>query len=367
MPERPEPGRGPDVPPALAAAVDEVQRSRAQALRLVRRNQALERLLELGAVIVAEPTLEGVVERVTHGARELTNAEAGTLFLREGSALVAAGVADKRPAPPLVEFVARSGRVVNVPDVAAMPSDLPSRFGAARETRTASGTRSLLLLPLRDRAGHNLGVLELVNARDETGTIVPFAVEAEPLVQALAAQAAVAVENARLAELSFIDAVTGGYNRRYFTLRLTEEIRRYDRHGAAFSVVIFDVDHFKSINDRFGHPAGDAVLASASRLLTAQSRGFTVIARLGGDEFGAVLPQTARSGAAQYAERIRRLIEAYPFEHCSVTVTVGVASVPEDTTGEGGERADVIIGAADRALYEAKRFGRNRIGVLSSG
>ena len=124
--------------------------------------------------------------------------------------------------------------------------------------------------------------------------------------------------------LSFVDALTGAYNRRYFRLRL-------------------DVDNLKS----------------------AQSRGFTVIARLGGDEFGAVLPQTPKAGALQYAERIRRLIEAYPFRHSPVTVSVGVAAVPDDLDGKAATPPEALIQAADGALYEAKRLGRNRVASLT--
>ena len=145
--------------------------------------------------------------------------------------------------------------------------------------------------------------------------------------------------------VSFVDALTGAYNRRYFRLRL-------------------GVDNLKSVNDRFGHSAGDGMLTTLSRLLSAQSRGFTVIARLGGDEFGAVLPQTPKAGALQYAERIRRLIEAYPFRHSPVTVSVGVAAVPDDLDGKA-TLPEALIQAADGALYEAKRLGRNRVASLT--
>src|SRR5206468_4567525 len=139
---------------------------------------------------------------------------------------------------------------------------------------------------------NNVGVLQLINARDDAGATVPFAASDEALVRALAAHAAIAIENTRLAELSFVDALTGAYNRRYFRLRLEEEIKRYRRSRQPFALVIFDVDNFKAINDTHGHVAGDSALTTISHLLTGQSRGFTVLSRLGGDEFGAVLIDT---------------------------------------------------------------------------
>jgi diguanylate cyclase (GGDEF)-like protein len=358
------------------------------AARRARRGRALEQLVGIGIAVMGEPDVLVLLERIVLEARRFTNAEAATLFVRDGQELrvsvyqndgltgrlLERTLRARQEAPPLdleapdlPAFVVRSGAVLNVPDVYAAAPAADYRFDRTWDRRNEYRTRSVFLLPLTDRTGHTLGVLELTNARDEAGDVTAFEVDAESeqLLRALAAQAAVALENFRLTELSLVDALTGAYNRRYFMLRLEQEAKRHARYEQPFSVVLFDVDNFKPINDRFGHAAGDGTLVTLSRLLTGQSRGFTVVARLGGDEFGAVLPQTPKTGAMQYGERIRRLIEAYPFPHGPVTVSVGVAGVPDDLDIKTAVAAD-LVRAADRALYEAKREGRNRVAGLGA-
>jgi diguanylate cyclase (GGDEF)-like protein len=270
--------------------------------------------------------------------------------------------------PSLPAFAARSGEIVNVPDVSAIPAAAPYDFDATWDEKNGYRTHSVLLVPLVDRLGYALGVLQLTNALGEGDEVTGFDLDAEALqlLRALTAQAAVAIQNSRLTDLSLIDTLTGAYNRRFFMLRLEQEIKRHTRHHQPFALVLFDVDDFKPINDRFGHAAGDTALTTLSRLLTAQSRGFTVIARLGGDEFGAVLPQTPKEGAVQYAQRIRRLIEAYPFHHGRITLSIGVACLPDDFERTSALTAEQLMHAADRALYAAKRHGRNRVGSSGS-
>jgi diguanylate cyclase (GGDEF)-like protein len=347
-----------------------------------RRAQALERLLELNLAIMEEPDATALMNRVVAEARRFTNAEAGTLFLRQGADLAFAVVQNDHlvrivgprglkallegarlpvDRPSLAGFTARTGEVLNIPNAYEIAEDAPYRFDAAWDTKNYYHTRSVLLVPLTDRAGNNVGVLQLINARDEHGEVIPFARADEPLVRALAAQAALAIENSRLAELSFVDALTGAYNRRYFRLRLEEEIKRYRRSHQPFALVLFDVDNFKAINDTHGHVVGDSALTTISQLLTGQSRGFTVLSRLGGDEFGAVLIDTPKPGALEYAERIRRLVEAYPFAHGRVTMSGGVISVPADETDVDQLGYERLVHAADQMLYEAKRGGRNSV------
>jgi diguanylate cyclase (GGDEF)-like protein len=353
----------------------------------VRRSRALEQLVGIGIAVMGEPDVLVLLERIVVEARRFTNAEAATLFTREGQELrvsvyqnegltprlLERTLRARQEAPPLAldaadlpAFVVRSGTVLNVPNAYAIPAHADYAFDATWDRRNAYRTTSVFLLPLTDRSGHTLGVLELSNARTEAGDVTAFDVDAdaEQLLRALAAQAAVALENFRLTELSLVDALTGAYNRRYFMRRLEQEAKRHARYEQAFSVVLFDVDNFKPINDRFGHAAGDGTLVTLSRLLTAQSRGFTVVARLGGDEFGAVLPQTPKSGALQYGERLRKLIEAYPFPNGPVTVSVGVAGMPDDVDLKASPTE--LVAAADRALYEAKRLGRNRVAALGA-
>ena len=349
-----------------------------------RRQHALEQLAEIALAVVTEVDIAALTERILREARRFTNAEAGSLFLRRGADLIFSAVQNDAlekmmshekltalfmDAPvqaneqSVAGFVASSGTTLNIPDVNAIPTGTPYTFNRSWDATTGYRTQSVLVVPLTGRSGNNVGVLELINARDETGGVVPFDPADERLLCAMGAQASVAVDHARLTELSLVDSVTGAYNRRYFVLRLEEEIKRYKRHQDPFAIVIFDLDWFKSINDRFGHLVGDRALQTVSGVLTGQSRGFTVIARLGGDEFAAILPSTPKAGAISYSERIRRVIETYPFDGKQLTVSTGIAAVPDDISGDA-LTPDSIADAADRALYDAKRNGRNRTGTL---
>jgi diguanylate cyclase (GGDEF)-like protein len=351
------------------------------------RTRAMSQLVGIGIAVMSEPDLAALLERIVHEARRLTNAESATLYVREANELRVVVVQNDRLAgrlvdrnlrmrqegpplaldsPTLPAHTVRCGEMLNVPDVYLIPGHTGYTFDRTWDRKIDYRTQSALLLPLIDRAGYTLGVLELSNALDDGDNVTVFDLdaEAEQLVRAFAAQAAVAIENSRLRELSFVDSLTGAYNRRFFMLRLEQEIKRHTRYEQAFGVALFDVDNFKPINDRFGHPAGDGTLTTVSRLLSAQSRGFTVIARLGGDEFGAVLPQTPKTGCGMYAERMRKLIEAYPFPYRGVTLSVGVACFPDDFGGAKTITSEEITAAADRALYVAKRRGRNQVALL---
>jgi diguanylate cyclase (GGDEF)-like protein len=210
-------------------------------------------------------------------------------------------------------------------------------------------------VPLREPSGDICGVLELINARGRSG-VVPFDAESERYVRALASQAALAIRNARLEDLVFRDPLTGAYNRRYFAVRIEEEAKRHTRLGEPMSLVLIDLDDFKPVNDHHGHETGDAVLRELTRILMENSRNFSIVTRYGGDEFAVLLINTAKAGAVRYADRIKRLVEGHTFHHVRLTVSIGVASMPDDVT-----TAIELIPTADRALYVAKRSGRNTI------
>jgi diguanylate cyclase (GGDEF)-like protein len=169
--------------------------------------------------------------------------------------------------------------------------------------------------------------------------------------------------NARLKETSFKDDVTGLYNRRFFSLRLEEELSRYRRFNHPVSVVLLDLDNFKSINDEFGHMTGDDTLREVSQILMKHSRGINVVSRYGGDEFAVLLVETSKAGARLYADRIREVVAKYPFSHGKViTASFGVASLPDDEAGT----AEDLFRAADDALYMAKRAGKNQVAATPS-
>ena len=340
--------------------------------------QMVEDLLQLGIAISSEGELAPVLERIVTQARRFTGAEAATLFLRDGAHLRFAvvqnevnhrGLGDYEmqqrleverlalDVPSLAGYVANSGEVVNVPEAYEIPSDAPYAFNWRVDLTTGYRTHSVLAVPLRDAAQRNLGVLQLINAVGLDGHAVPFHPRLEDVARAFAAYAAIAVRSARLEELSFKDPLTDGYNRRYLMLRLHEEVSRAARYQQPLSLILLDLDGFKAINDRWGHSAGDDVLKQVVQLLASQSRRDSVVARYGGDEFIALLPSTTKAAALTYAERMRAIIERYPFQHGPLTASFGVAGYPDDPGNVGD-----LIKRADHALYDAKRQGRNLVG-----
>jgi diguanylate cyclase (GGDEF)-like protein len=185
------------------------------------------------------------------------------------------------------------------------------------------------------------------------------------LLETIAPQVALLLERAdlksragALEQLSVTDGLTGLLNRRYLEERLAEEIKRSNRYGYPMSFMMIDVDHFKSYNDAFGHPAGDQVLKMVAKCFRETLRGADVAARYGGEEFSILLPQTTSSEAETIAERVREHIAATEFPHRAVTISIGIASCCLDLNS-----APELLGAADRALYGAKRKGRNAIQV----
>jgi diguanylate cyclase (GGDEF)-like protein len=164
----------------------------------------------------------------------------------------------------------------------------------------------------------------------------------------------------KLQHLSQHDGLTGLLNRRAIEYLLDREAQRLQRFGQPFAVMLVDIDHFKRINDRLGHPAGDAVLASVARTLESQAREVDRVARFGGEEFCVLLPFTLHEGAQQAGERLREAVRRTPVpwsdETISVTVSVGVAPASDPT-----EPLLTLLNRADQALYRAKADGRDRV------
>jgi diguanylate cyclase (GGDEF)-like protein len=170
-------------------------------------------------------------------------------------------------------------------------------------------------------------------------------------------------DNAMLRHQAMVDKLTGIPNRRHFEEVMQQEWARALRRGAALSLFLLDVDHFKACNDQFGHDVGDAILRQVAQHLTRGLRPGDIGARYGGEEFVVLLPDTGEEGAVAVAERIRHRIQLSPMQHyvddaCShLTVSIGVATVIPDEASVPSQ----LITAADQALYRAKREGRNRV------
>jgi diguanylate cyclase (GGDEF)-like protein len=159
--------------------------------------------------------------------------------------------------------------------------------------------------------------------------------------------------------LAIIDALTNLHNKRYLVEFLQRELARSERRSAPLSLVLFDIDHFKHVNDSLGHLAGDLILRALAARTAAAVRKDELLARYGGEEFALVLPDTDRGSAAGVAERLRALVAGQPFHYngadCPVTVSLGVAT----TGGDASHSLQELIEEADRKLYEAKNLGRN--------
>jgi diguanylate cyclase (GGDEF)-like protein/PAS domain S-box-containing protein len=160
--------------------------------------------------------------------------------------------------------------------------------------------------------------------------------------------------NSKLSELAAADSLTGLRNRRAFEERLEDEARRWRRNGADVSLILMDVDHFKSFNDTFGHPRGDDVLRAVGAILRQSLRASDFAARYGGEEFAIILPNTDRAGALTVAEQLRRAIETATWEDRGITASIGVATLSGEIS-----TSEELVDYADRALYRSKQAGRN--------
>jgi diguanylate cyclase (GGDEF)-like protein len=225
------------------------------------------------------------------------------------------------------------------------------------------GIRAWLGVPLF-MYGECEGVLAVQSTR--AGAFGP---EHQRLLEALALQIAAALQNAHLYELAMVDGLTGLYVRRYFDARINEEVERSRRYSTPFSVVMMDVDDFKNLNDTYGHLVGDRVLRAIANVVKAQMRGVDTAARYGGEEIAVILPRTEMVGGYSLAERIREAIaelrittDEEPPRVLGVTASLGIAAFPESKAVDGTD----LVRRADRALYRAKKTGKNRVELFWS-
>jgi diguanylate cyclase (GGDEF)-like protein len=215
------------------------------------------------------------------------------------------------------------------------------------------GVRARLTVPLV-MYGETTGALMAESSDDDA-----FGPNELRLFDAIGGQAAAAVENARLYALANVDGLTGLYVRRYFDLRVTEEIERARRFGTSFALVMLDLDDFKRLNDTYGHLVGDRALREVAAVAQRQLRGVDLAARYGGEELAFLLPRTSLADAHAVAERIRAAIAAHDFGGQTITASLGVAGWTE----AGVEDPERLVERADAALYRAKAAGKNRVEI----
>lgn len=216
-------------------------------------------------------------------------------------------------------------------------------------------TRSRLCIPLVS-FGQTLGALVLDGAE-----IDAFESNDVQALESVADICANAIQNAhyvdRVKQLAYLDGLTGIFNRRYFELRIIEEIERARRFNSGMAVIMADIDQFKQLNDEYGHLLGDEVLRQVSSIFSQQLRKIDVVCRYGGEEFALLLCQTSPQHALSVAGKLCRVISTWQFPGVPqpVTISAGAASYPEH-----GTTRDALVKAADAGLYAAKQGGRNR-------
>lgn len=169
----------------------------------------------------------------------------------------------------------------------------------------------------------------------------------------------IAIYERKLLELNTKDGLTGIYNRRYLEVRLKEEFERHKRYSRPFSLIMFDIDYFKTINDKYGHPCGDFVIKSISTQISYLIRKTDIFARYGGEEFCCLLPESNLDNAMQLGEKLRKVVANYTYNYDDVsfnaTISLGIAELQANDTSPFS-----LIEKADNALYEAKNRGRNK-------
>jgi diguanylate cyclase (GGDEF)-like protein len=232
-----------------------------------------------------------------------------------------------------------------VPDATLDP-----RFTKNPLVTDAPGIRSYAGVPLRSPEGYNLGALCAIDTKPRDF--------APSQIEILSNFAALVVDELELRTIAHKDFLTGAMTRRAFVEATEKEIARLKRYGHRSALLMFDIDHFKRVNDDFGHPAGDQVLKVVAACGEASLRPTDIFGRLGGEEFAIVLSETSLPDAVAVAERIRHAVSQLTFEampQLSITASFGVASLEDDQTLEQW------MAAADAALYRAKRSGRDRV------
>ena len=328
---------------------------------LRRRHAELEVLYQTVRDLSSTLAVHEVIERLLDRILRHLDAEIGSvLLLHEGCLRIvhSRGLPEKVVAETEISrsegisgHVLDSGRSLLVADVEA-----DERF--QRRNHERYYTNSFISAPLVFD-GKTRGVLNVNNKANHEA----FHSDDLRLLEAIAGHAAAALQNAHRFEQMLHraqrDALTGLLNHGRFWSGLEEEVKRSLRYERPVSVIMIDIDHFKRYNDRHGHIEGDAALIGVAKAIAASARTHDVVARYGGEEFAVILPETAASGAAIFAEKIRGTIESAGFGNkraSELTISAGVATLPED-----GEESAALVRRADNRLYRAKASGRNRV------
>ncbi len=318
----------------------------------------------LTTIITSSVSIQGIFDGFAEALKEVADIDWAAIGIVDGDELYVSALSGNVASPwqigesiPLkgtgTEWVCQESKSLYEADLARY-----HRFWTG-ESYLHQGLRSIVYLPLTIKE-KSIGSLVL-------GSLKPDAYSPRQikLLEHVALQISTPIENAQLyaraEQRARVDELTGLFNRRHFEERLKEEVARHSRYGDMFSVLILDLDNFKTYNDIYGHPAGDVLLHHIGKTIKGAIRGTDQAFRHGGDEFAVILPQAAMDDAYVVAERVRaQIAREMEAKEIAVTCSIGVASYPSD-----GVISGELVTVADTALYYAKRTGGNRV-YLSS-
>ncbi len=353
--------------------------------RLQSRAEMLQRILELSNELKSHLTLEHLVQSIVHAVHQSLGYRIVVLSLYEPAEnaferRAQMGFDDALPgAPPrrvardeVARWFAERYRISKSYFVSHLDRQETVDDTGKVDRRRRGGSpgswhpSDLLFVPLT--AGDQLvGVLQVDQPRSG---LVPRLEDVQAL-EIFANQAVTAIQSARAYEttrqMSVRDSLTEAFNHRYFQETLSRELARHERSGQPLALVMLDIDDFKKINDRWGHPVGDVVLRGLVEELTKGVREMDTVARYGGEEFALVFPETTPAKAWVVADRLRKRVASRLFaaphveQALAVTISLGLSTYPED-----GSTKRLLIERADQALYQAKRSGKNCLVTASS-
>ena len=328
----------------------------------------LSLLYNIGRAMTYISDLKSLLEYILNQAIQITGAEKGSIMLYdiEKNLLtirVLAGLKDRayqkkvnnnevecksfRPGEGIAGRVFQTGRPIVVDE---------ARENSMFIDPDTSYVRNIACIPMLVYSDV-IGVINVTNKLDNSG----FSDVDMELLKAVTDQAAVAINKAQLWEMAVTDSLTGLFVRRYFMAKFQEELHRAERYKKLLSVVMVDLDHFKKVNDTYGHTDGDRALNMVARFLQNNLRDIDIIGRYGGEEFVILLPEADKEEAYLVSERLRKqLAELKDEDLPQMTISLGIASYPDD-----GANVELLIRKADTAMYEAKQAGRNKVVIYS--
>jgi diguanylate cyclase (GGDEF)-like protein len=327
-------------------------------------SEQIHSLVSVGLAMSSETSLQGLFDVIVDSAANVCGAGRCSLMLLDHDQAhlrmrAVRGIDPDIAAAVVVPVgqgiagsVVASGEALYIEDI-----EQDARFGHANAKQYRD--RSLISVPIR-RGNIVVGVLNVSNKADGSS----FTHNDFNLMALLASQAAVAIDNAeRYQDLNLkaiTDSLTGVYLRRHFDEALARTFRATKADGGTFALLMVDIDHFKGVNDNYGHASGDAALRAVAAVLKDAVRGDDLVARYGGEEFVLILARASDAIALAIGERVRRKLETTPLDAGGQSITVTV-SVGVSVFTEAYESAEDLLRAADAAMYQAKQTGRNRV------